>query len=468
MAKAKKKSSGRIETTMIRARHIAKDDKKSVSSRATRSTAKKKQPGKLLQIPSFEAIKKYVKRQNWQGTSAPARSLPPQFDNDLSLKNKYSTEESPWGMGTETAQHPSPKKVFVDNEEIPDHYNKTWLGLLVKDPHWIYATWEISEEDLRPCRPHLEDPYSPAKIVLRMYDVTCIQFNGHNANHYFDLEVGRANNWYINLWGDHGSYCAEIGVRTVDGKFTALRRSNYVQTPRTGCSGRSEQIWMEVKDQTIETPYVVARLQPLGPLSQQFSKPPFKAKARQIYLTVEDIRRYYSRLMPFLNDIISARLGKLSARRILPGYCFVPAEDAKERQAIYTWIYGPEFLQKFRLGASEEAFILGKGLRAGASEQLGSSEKILIEKQRKFFFEIWADVIVYGRTEPDAKVSLGNQKINLRPDGTFTLRYALPDTTIPLAFTAISGDQLEKREITTVVNRQTQYFLPVMLEGKFF
>ena len=481
-AKIKKKSSGRIETTMIRARQILTDDKKSSNPR------KKKQPNKFLQIPSLKAIKKYVKKQAESSLiSKKLKSLKkiskftPTKKSQLKTVQKKTKKSSSVSFQlrkqppkkkfvkdqsvlTETIQPTTLPRVFVDDERIPSSYNRTWLGLLVKDPHWIYATWEISQEALHPFRTELEDPGRGAKIVLRMYDVTCVQFDGHNANYFFDLEVGSANSWYVNLWKDHVVYCADIGVRTNDGKFSPLARSNCAETPRTGCSWRSEQIWMEVKDQTTETPYIVARIQPRGPAS-----PLRNIKARRIYLTAEDIRRYYAQLMPFLKDIIAARLGKLFAKRVLQGSRFIILEDSKERQEIYALEYGTEFFHKFRLGASEEALLLGKGSQLGASEQseqFGSSEKIQMAKQRKFFFEIWADVIVYGRTEADAKVLLGNQKINLRPDGTFTLRSALPDTTITLPFTAVSGDQLEKREITTVVNRQTQYFLPVILAGK--
>jgi hypothetical protein len=44
----------------------------------------------------------------------------------------------------------------------------------------------------------------------------------------------------------------------------------------------------------------------------------------------------------------------------------------------------------------------------------------------KFFLEVWTELILYGRTEPDAEVTVEGKKVALRPDGTFSLRYALP------------------------------------------
>jgi len=36
-------------------------------------------------------------------------------------------------------------------------------------------------------------------------------------------------------------------------------------------------------------------------------------------------------------------------------------------------------------------------------------------------------VIIYGATEPGAKVTLGGHEIKLRSDGSFSYRFALPD-----------------------------------------
>ena len=49
-------------------------------------------------------------------------------------------------------------------------------------------------------------------------------------------------------------------------------------------------------------------------------------------------------------------------------------------------------------------------------------------KQRQFSFQLDAELIVYGSTEPTAKVTLQGEPVKLRPDGTFTMRFSLPDS----------------------------------------
>jgi len=46
---------------------------------------------------------------------------------------------------------------------------------------------------------------------------------------------------------------------------------------------------------------------------------------------------------------------------------------------------------------------------------------------RGFYFEIDAELIVYGATEPNTRVTLQGEPVTLRPDGTFTVRFSLPD-----------------------------------------
>ena len=103
---------------------------------------------------------------------------------------------------------------------------------------------------------------------------------------------------------------------------------------------------------------------------------------------------------------------------------------------------------------------------AGASEHHltappGASEGRL--NKRKFLFELSTELLVYGRTEPDAAVWLNGKKITLNPDGSFTLRYSLVDGEIPFRFIAQSFDQMEQRHIYTGVQRERTISFPKML-----
>jgi hypothetical protein len=86
-----------------------------------------------------------------------------------------------------------------------------------------------------------------ARAVLRMYDITLIHFDGANAHHVFDIDVGlEARGWYNPLWTAEKSYCADLGFLARTGRFHTIARSNVIQTPRATPSGRTDEQWMRV------------------------------------------------------------------------------------------------------------------------------------------------------------------------------------------------------------------------------
>ncbi|MCG2712200.1 MAG: DUF4912 domain-containing protein [Candidatus Omnitrophica bacterium] len=75
---------------------------------------------------------------------------------------------------------------------------------------------------------------------------------------------------------------------------------------------------------------------------------------------------------------------------------------------------------------------------------------------RKFWLKVETELIVYGATEPGAKVSVQGKPISLSKDGTFSLRFALPDGQQVIPVKGVSEDGLEERTITPVVSKKTE------------
>jgi hypothetical protein len=79
------------------------------------------------------------------------------------------------------------------------------------------------------------------------------------------------------------------------------------------------------------------------------------------------------------------------------------------------------------------------------------------EKRKGFWFNVNAELIIYGATEPDAKVEIGGRKIQLRPDGTFSFRFILPDGNYDLPAQATSADGDDTRSAHLKFSRKTNY-----------
>jgi hypothetical protein len=128
------------------------------------------------------------------------------------------------------------------------------------------------------------------------------------------------------------------------------------------------------------------------------------------------------------------------------------------------WIIPDEmFARLYGLG-----FGLGKSSPVGGAWQerikqglfssgLSSSPvKKEIKETKDFWLKVDCELIVYGATEANAKVTVQGVPIKLRPDGTFTLRYYLPDGKQIIPVRATSADKLEERTITPTVTRETK------------
>jgi hypothetical protein len=87
---------------------------------------------------------------------------------------------------------------------------------------------------------------------------------------------------------------------------------------------------------------------------------------------------------------------------------------------------------------------------------------LLPGRGRKFFFQIDAELIVYGATEPSARVTLQGEPVQLRSDGTFTMRFRLPDSRQIIPAVATSPDGSEERTIVLAVERNTKQLDPVI------
>lgn len=81
---------------------------------------------------------------------------------------------------------------------------------------------------------------------------------------------------------------------------------------------------------------------------------------------------------------------------------------------------------------------------------------------KKFYFEIDAKLIVFGRTDPSAHLTLNNDPIKLNPDGTFRMTFNLPDSRQIIPAVAASADGVEERTIVLAVERNTKHLDPMI------
>jgi hypothetical protein len=120
-----------------------------------------------------------------------------------------------------------------------------------------------------------------------------------------------------------------------------------------------------------------------------------------------------------------------------------------------------------RLGRGSEAFHeLEEGMESGAGGQLsaagmwasGRSESGaggVGARQRSFWLVADAELIVYGATDPSARLTIGGEEVPLSADGTFRIQVPFRDGQQVYPIEAVAADGEQKRSITLEFRRST-------------
>ena len=251
---------------------------------------------------------------------------------------------------------------------IPNGYGNDRIVLMVKDPWWLFAYWEIQPQTERASRSQLL-PHEVAGLqsILRVYDVTDLDFPTQPTHRSFDIPLsGLATNWYIQTNAPNRSFIVDIGILTQTGRFLLLARSNRVTTPRFGPSDVIDEAWM-----TTDEDY-------------------WKLFGASTGVGIGSSPTAWSHFMP---------------------------------QQLFS------------------------GSRASHS-MLAPSKPAAV---RGFWCRVDTDLVIHGATEPRATVVIQGQRVAVRKDGSFTLRFALPAGSQTIIIDVTSPDGTQTKTVTPVV-----------------
>jgi hypothetical protein len=127
-----------------------------------------------------------------------------------------------------------PPRLFEEERFLfPESYHVNRVRLLVKDPDWIFAYWDVDPKALEGIAKTVgERSMALARLSLRVSDPQ------HGGSTDILLPAG-ARWWYVRADSSARSYKAELGVILPSGEFRQLAESNRVTTPRVGPSSSS-------------------------------------------------------------------------------------------------------------------------------------------------------------------------------------------------------------------------------------
>ncbi len=120
----------------------------------------------------------------------------------------------------------APRKFEEERFLFPASYGLDKVRLLIKDPEWLFAHWDVDPRSFQALRvAHGERVVALARLTLRVHD----PLSGGGS--VVLLPIG-ARSWYVRADEARRSYRAELGVTLPSGAFHRLAESNTVVMPR--------------------------------------------------------------------------------------------------------------------------------------------------------------------------------------------------------------------------------------------
>lgn len=122
---------------------------------------------------------------------------------------------------------------------FPIEFHGRFVALVPVHPRQIHIQWHAPAAAVEELKRRLGHDLHGAVLVVRVYDVTDVIFDGSNAHGFFDIDAaGLGGGWYLDVVRNDRNLLAELGFRMPDGAFHALVRSNPCRVDRDRPSQR--------------------------------------------------------------------------------------------------------------------------------------------------------------------------------------------------------------------------------------
>ena len=284
----------------------------------------------------------------------------------------------------------------VEQEHTPaSQLDETRVVFLPRDPQWAYVFWEICEKDRQQAF-----KAGASQLCLRVADVTGISNGGSHPHTLQEVPVdSHATEWYLPVPLSDRDYRVELGYRVSGGGWISLAFSSVARVPALH---PSEQILDQFVPFSLDTPPSTVTPQTLPSSDNGLHE--------RLYQT--------------------ATLG--STRRLGRG---------------------SEAFHEFGSSSGEGINASGAGFWASGRNESGAGG--VAPRQRSFWLVADAELIVYGATDPSAKLSIGGEEVPLSSDGTFRIQVPFRDGQQVYAIEAVAADGEQKRNITLDFERTT-------------
>jgi len=344
------------------------------------------------------------------------------------------------GPGEKYSLGATPPAQSFSGGELPESYGTKKLFLTARDPHWLYAHWDLTREQQNELNAESTDGH----LILRVFSG---KIEGHPA---YEIHVHpESRHWFAHVERAGNSYAAELGYYSALGKWLRVAVSSGTVTPPDAAAKEDTAEFA-----TIPFEFPFARLMQIIEDAVRDNTPLAQA--------IEELRRAGHPDLPrFAHSIHSPVIAPGPTRQWTPDQEKALAKIISIDETRRVWMGSLEITELIRRRLAHEvaspvtAFgISSPGLSSSPTSPFGA---VKAEAEKGFWFNVNAELIIYGATEPNAKVTLGGHEIKLRSDGSFSFRFSLPDGKYDLPVVAVSADGTDGRAAELKFSRSTEY-----------
>lgn len=413
---------------------------KQIRKAAAKKTATPKTPVKKAAVKKTSAAKKAAKSATKKKATRKAAAISKPIPSIL-LEGDSSASVRRSGPGSRYDLGPDANRPIGGDDlgELPAAYGTGMVAASARDPHWLYVFWDLTDEQQNEYNRASRDRH----LVVRLLNPA----TGDRVISETHVHP-ESRNWFIPVPNAGMRYQVELGYHDQNGDWQRISQSRLIATPPDALA-----------DDT----------------SADFATLPSEIPFEQLIGVVRQVVSENVPLMEALEQLRAEGYENLPG----PGYfkeAFMSVGEqpddltAEQRQALAeivtmdevrrVWIGSQEITELVRRQltrelSSQAAAAVGGGARkiSSLSSPFGGGEA----GPKGFWFNVNAELIIYGATEPDASVTIGDRKIRLREDGSFSYRFALPDGDYHLPIQATSADGDDSRNADLSFSRGTEY-----------
>lgn len=331
------------------------------------------------------------------------------------------------GPGEKFSLGPTPPLDHFDEAKapLPESYGTGRLFLTARDPHWLYAHWDFTMQEQ--FRYNAQSVDRHMVLRLRAADQPSAQISEIHVH-------PESRHWFAHVQTAGKQYVAEIGYYQAGHKWKSLATSAPQRTPPDNISA----------DAIIEFATIPLELPFATMLALLKGAPAGTAENLPLARGLEQLRGAARAPIPQGAGAEWTPEQEAALARLLAASAAGPAlSSSGEFVAERSW---PEFAIESESGDAGGLPVPSSYV----SSFLGGAD------QQDFRFNVNAELVVYGATEPNATVTFAGKAIPLRADGSFRCHFALPDGTYELPVTAVSADGTAGRAAALKFTRATE------------